>query len=48
LRHGVATLLLELGTHPKIVHELLGHENIGMTMDIDSHVMLTMQKEAMA
>ncbi len=48
LRHSVATLLLELGTHPKIVQELLGHENIGMTMDIYSHVMPTMQKEAMA
>lgn len=34
LRHSVATLLLEIGTHPKIVQELLGHENIGMTMDI--------------
>jgi integrase len=44
----VATLLLEIGTHPKIVQELLGHENIGMTMDIYSHVMPTMQKEAMA
>jgi integrase len=48
LRHSVATLLLEIGTHPKIVQELLGHENIGMTMDIYSHVMPTMQKEAMA
>jgi integrase len=48
LRHSVATLLLEIGTHPKIVQELLGHENISMTMDIYSHVMPTMQKEAMA
>jgi integrase len=48
LRHSVATLLLEIGTHPKIVQELLGHENIGMTMDIYSHVMPTMQREAMA
>jgi integrase len=48
LRLSVATLLLEIGTHPKIVQELLGHENIGMTMDIYSHVMPTMQREAMA
>jgi site-specific recombinase XerD len=48
LRHSVAPLLLEIGTHPKIVQEFLGHENIGMTMDIYSHVMPTMQKEAMA
>ena len=30
------------------MQELLGHENIGMTMDIYSYVMQTMQKEAMA
>jgi integrase len=48
VRQSVATLLLEIGTHLKIVQELLGHENIGMTMDIYSHVMPTMQKEAMA
>jgi integrase len=48
MRHSVATLLLELGTYPKIVQELLGHANIGMTTDIYSHVMPTMQKEAMA
>jgi integrase len=48
LRHSVAILLLELGTYPKNVQEPLGHENIGMTMDIYSHVMPSIQKEAMA
>ena len=48
LRHSVATLLLGIGTHPKIVQELLGHGQISMTMDTYSNVMPTMQQEAMA
>ena len=48
LRHSVATLLLSIGTHPKVVQELLGHGSIGITMDTYSHVMPTMQKNAMA
>ena len=47
LRHSAATLLLGMGTHPKVVQELLGHSQISMTMDIYSHVMPSMQKEAM-
>jgi integrase len=47
LRHSSATLLLSLGIHPKIVQEILGHSQISMTMDIYSHVLPTMQKEAM-
>jgi integrase len=47
LRHSAATLLLSMGTHPKVVQELLGHSQISMTMDIFSQVMPTMQKEAM-
>lgn len=46
LRHTVATILLEQGVHPKIVSELLGHANIGITLDRYSHVSMTMQKEA--
>lgn len=46
LRHTVATLLLEQGVHPKVVSELLGHANIGITLDRYSHVSMTMQKEA--
>jgi integrase len=38
LRHTAATLLLEQGTHPKIVQELLGHSNVGMTLNRYSHV----------
>lgn len=47
LRHSAATLLLGMGVHPKIVQELLGHSNISMTMNIYSHVLPSMQKEAM-
>ncbi|MFZ2016324.1 MAG: site-specific integrase [Nocardioides sp.] len=46
LRHTHATLLLELGEHPKIVQERLGHSTITTTMNIYSHVTPTMQKTA--
>lgn len=46
LRHTHATLLLELGIHPKVVQERLGHSNIATTMNIYSHVTPTMQKDA--
>jgi integrase len=48
LRHTFATLLLSKGTHPKIVQEMLGHANISMTLDTYSHVLPTMQYEAIA
>jgi integrase len=47
LRHSAATLLLGMDIHPKVVQELLGHNQISMTMDIYSHVLPTMQKDAM-
>src|SRR5437764_12211115 len=47
LRHSSATLLLSAGIHPKVVQEILGHSQISMTMDIYSHVLPTMQEEAM-
>lgn len=46
LRHTHATLLLELGVHPKVVQERLGHSNISTTMNIYSHVTPTMQRSA--
>ncbi|TFC96216.1 site-specific integrase [Cryobacterium sinapicolor] len=48
LRHTHATLLLELGIHPKVVQERLGHSNIATTMNIYSHVTPTMQKDAVS
>ena len=47
LRHSAATLLLSMGVHPKVVQEILGHSEISMTLDTYSHVLPTMQKEAM-
>ncbi|MDP9355416.1 MAG: site-specific integrase [Chloroflexota bacterium] len=46
LRHSTATLLLEMGVHPKIVSELLGHAGIAVTMDRYSHVTEGMHREA--
>jgi integrase len=48
LRHSAATLLLAQGIHPKIVSEILGHSRIGVTMDLYSHVSMTMQQGAVA
>jgi len=48
LRHSAATILLGMGVHPKVVQELLGHSNISTTMDIYSHVLPSMQQEAMS
>jgi len=47
LRHSAATLLLGMGIHPKIVQEILGHSNISITLNVYSHVLPSMQKEAM-
>jgi integrase len=46
LRHTCATLLLVEGIHPKIVQELLGHSNVGITLDTYSHVLPGMGEEA--
>lgn len=47
LRHSAATILLGMGVHPKVVQELLGHSKIGVTIDIYSHILPSMQQEAM-
>ncbi len=46
LRHTHATLMLKAGVHPKVVSERLGHANIGITLDIYSHVLPGMQEAA--
>jgi len=46
LRHTHATHALQLGIHPKIVSERLGHSSITVTLDTYSHVLPSMQQEA--
>jgi len=48
LRHSAATVLLLMRVHPKIVQEVLGHSSIAMTMNVYSHVLPTMQEDAMS
>lgn len=46
LRHTAATLLLGQRVHPKVVSEMLGHATIGITLDLYSHALPDMQREA--
>jgi integrase len=45
-RHTAATLLLTESVHPRVVMELLGHSQIRTTLDIYSHVMPALAREA--
>ena len=47
LRHSTASILLSMGVHPKIVQEILGHSTMSITVDIYSHSLPSMQREAM-
>jgi len=47
LRHSAATIFLSMGVHPKIVQELLGHSDITLTLRVYSHVLPSMQQDAM-
>jgi integrase len=46
LRHTFATIHLSLGTHPKLVQEMLGHSTIALTLDVYSHVTPAMHDDA--
>jgi hypothetical protein len=46
LRHTAATLMLQAGVHPKVVSERPGHSTIAITLDLYSHVLPSMQREA--
>ncbi len=48
LRHTHATLALELGVHPRVVQERLGHSQVSVTLDTYSHVSLDQQAAAAA
>ena len=43
-----ALLCIARGVMPVAVQELLGHSGIAVTMDVYSHVLPTMQPEAMS
>lgn len=46
LRHAHASIMLASGVHAKVVSERLGHANIGITLDIYSHVLPGLQDAA--
>ena len=46
LRHAHATHMLANGIHPKVASERLGHSKIGITLDLYSHVLPSMQEDA--
>ena len=45
-RHSCATLALSAGIHPKVVQQLLGHASWSTTMDLYTHRIDRLQKEA--
>jgi integrase len=47
LRHTCVSLLLAMGTHPRIVMEIVGHSAMEMTMNIYGHVNLDTQRRAL-
>ncbi len=46
LRHTAATLMLSRGINPKVVSEMLGHSDVGITLRIYAHVLPHMQQAA--
>ncbi|MEX2625923.1 MAG: site-specific integrase [Ilumatobacteraceae bacterium] len=46
LRHTHATLALKAGVHPKVVSERLGHATVGVTLDLYSHVVPAIARDA--
>ena len=46
LRHSCATLLLVQGVSPRVVMDVLGHSQIGLTMNTYAHVIPDMRREA--
>ncbi len=46
LRHSAATILLSMGVNMKVIQELLGHSDVAITLGLYSHLLSSMQKEA--
>ena len=47
LRHTFASLMLLCGAKPKVISEALGHSSVAFTMDVYSHIIDGMQRDAM-
>ena len=45
-RHFASSLLLAQGVHPRTVMEILGHSEIGLTMNTYSHIVPDLMREA--
>ena len=46
LRHSYATAALAANVSPKVVSECLGHARLGITLDVYSHVLPSMDEHA--
>jgi len=46
LRHTHGTLLIKGGVHPKVASSRLGHSSVAITLDLYSHILPGMDKEA--
>jgi integrase len=46
LRHACASLLLAQGVDPRTIMATLGHSTIGQTMNVYTHVLPTLQRDA--
>ena len=46
LRHACASFLLAQGVHPRVVMEMPGHSQIGITMNLYSHVAASLERDA--
>lgn len=46
LRHTWATLALEAGVHPKVVSDRLGHATVGFTLDVYTHAVPRLERDA--
>ncbi|MDA0597461.1 MAG: tyrosine-type recombinase/integrase [Chloroflexi bacterium] len=45
-RHTHASLLIEQGTHVKVLSERLGHASVAFTMDTYAHLLRGLQQQA--
>jgi integrase len=46
LRHFHASVLLQAGVSPKVVQERLGYSTAALTLDVYSHVIPSLQRDA--